>query len=158
MCLVHIRQQSHSIHVFDGIIEIIRVVDHVVVMTRVEDGKLLKLKGTSSNSQNYANLAQHSGNLSSILLCHAQFGHINYDSLKLMKRKGIQGLGLQFQDNFPNVILVFQESMVSNLFMTLCLKLLESLALFTQICVDPCPFLQQMTINIQQFIDDYTRM
>jgi transposase InsO family protein len=92
MSLVHIRQQGHSIHVFDGIIEIRRAFDHVVVMTGVEDDKLLKLKGTSSNAKNSANLAQQSGNLSSILLWHARFGHINYDSLILMKQKGIQGL------------------------------------------------------------------
>jgi hypothetical protein len=61
-------------------------------MTRVEDDKLLKLKGTSSNVQNYANLAQQSGNLSSTLLWHARFGHINYDSLKLMNQNDIQGL------------------------------------------------------------------
>jgi transposase InsO family protein len=78
--------------VFDGIIEIRRASDHVVVMTGVEDDKLLKLKGTSSNAKNYANLAQQSGNLSSILLWHARFGHINYDSLILMKQKDIQGL------------------------------------------------------------------
>jgi hypothetical protein len=92
MSLIHIRQQGHSIHVFDGIIEVIRSFDHVVVMTGVEYEKLLKLKGTSSNAHNSANLAQQSGNLSSILLWHALFGHINYDSLKLMKKKGIQGL------------------------------------------------------------------
>ena len=57
MSLVHIRQQGHSIHVFAGIIEIRRVVDNVIVVTGVEDGKLLKLKGTSSNSPNSANLA-----------------------------------------------------------------------------------------------------
>ena len=69
--IVHIRQQGHSIHVFDGIIEIRKAYDHVVFMTGVEDDKLLKLKGTSSNAQNSAYLVQQSGNLSSSLLWHA---------------------------------------------------------------------------------------
>ena len=43
MYLVHIRHQDHSIHVFDGIIEITRVSDNVIVITRVEYDKLLKL-------------------------------------------------------------------------------------------------------------------
>ena len=69
----------------DGVIEIRRAYDNVIVMTRVEDDKLLKLNGTSSNSQNSTNLFQHNGNLSSSLLWHARFGHINYDSLIIMK-------------------------------------------------------------------------
>jgi hypothetical protein len=36
MSLIHIRHQGHSIHVFHGIIEVIRAYDHVVVMTGVE--------------------------------------------------------------------------------------------------------------------------
>ena len=82
---MQIRQQNHSIHMFDGIIEIRRAYDNVVVMNGVEDNKLLKLNGTSSNSQNSANLVQHNSNLSSSLLWHARFGHINYDSLMIMK-------------------------------------------------------------------------
>jgi len=77
---------------FDAIIKIRRDDDHVIVMTRVEDEKLLYFKGTSSSSQNYANFSQHSGNISSSLLWHARFGHINYDSLRIMKQNGIQGL------------------------------------------------------------------
>ena len=61
-------------------------------MNGVEDNKLLKLNVTSSNSQNSANLVQHNSNLSSSLLWHARFGHINYDSLRIMKHKGVQGL------------------------------------------------------------------
>ena len=41
---------------FDGIIEIRRDDDHVVVMNGVEDDKILYLKGTSSSSHNYANV------------------------------------------------------------------------------------------------------
>ena len=47
--LMQIRQQDHSIHMFDGIIEIRRAYDNVIVMTGVEDNKLLKLNGISSN-------------------------------------------------------------------------------------------------------------
>ena len=81
--LVQIRQQNHSIHMFDGIIEIRRAYDNVIVMNGVEDNKLLNLNGTSSNSQNSANLAQHNGNLSSSLLWHAIFGHF------IMKVRGL---------------------------------------------------------------------
>jgi hypothetical protein len=92
MSLIHIRQQGHYIHMFDGIIEIIKAYDRVIVMTGVEEDKLLKLKGTSSFPSNSALLAQHNDSLSSILLWHARFGHINYDSIWIMKQQGIQGL------------------------------------------------------------------
>ena len=46
----------------------------------------------SSNSQNSTNLVQHNSNLSSSLLWHARFGHISYDSVRIMKQKGVQGL------------------------------------------------------------------
>ena len=41
---------------------------------------------------NFANLVQHNSNLSSSLLWHARFGHINYDSFRILKQKGSQGL------------------------------------------------------------------
>jgi hypothetical protein len=50
-------------------------------MTQVEEDKLLKLKGTSSS--NHSILLAQSDTLSSSLLWHARFGHINYDSIKL---------------------------------------------------------------------------
>jgi hypothetical protein len=52
MSLIHIRQQGHSIHMFDGVIEIRKTSDQVIVMTGVEEAKLLKLKGTSSFQSN----------------------------------------------------------------------------------------------------------
>ena len=58
----------------------------------MEDDFFLKLNGISSNSQNSANLALHNDNLSSSLLWDARFGHINYDSLIIMKQKGFQEL------------------------------------------------------------------
>ena len=39
--LVKNKQQYHSIHMFDGIIEIRRDYDNVIVVTGVEDNKLL---------------------------------------------------------------------------------------------------------------------
>ena len=94
MSLIHIRQQGHSIHIFDGIIKIRRAFDHAVIMNDVEEGTLLKLNGTSSNNsrENYALLAQQSDILSPSLLWHARFGHINYGIIKIMKKKGIKGL------------------------------------------------------------------
>ena len=82
LSLVHIRQQENSIHIFDGIVEIRRSSDNMVMMTGVEDGRLLKLKGTFACAQNFAYHAhQNEGTLSSSLLWHAIFGHINYGSL-----------------------------------------------------------------------------
>jgi len=68
LSLIHIIKKGHSIHVFDGIIEIRRASDNMVFMNGVEDDNILKLNGTTSNSQNSTNLAQHSGTLSSSLL------------------------------------------------------------------------------------------
>ena len=59
----------------------------MIVMTGVEDGRLLKLKGTSACAHNFAYHAhQNEGTLSSSLLWHARFGHINYDNLRLLKK------------------------------------------------------------------------
>jgi transposase InsO family protein len=56
----------------------------------MEDGRLLKLNGTSSHTQNVAYLSHHSeGIMSSSLLWHAIFGHINYDSLRLLRKNGV---------------------------------------------------------------------
>jgi hypothetical protein len=48
---------DHSIHIFDGKVEIRKAFDNMVVMTRVEDGRLLKLKGTSSHAHSSAYLS-----------------------------------------------------------------------------------------------------
>jgi hypothetical protein len=47
MSLVHIQQQFHSVHMFGGKLEIRKDSDNMIVMTRMEDGRLLKLNGTS---------------------------------------------------------------------------------------------------------------
>jgi hypothetical protein len=46
---VHIRQQGHTIHMFDGKVEIRRSSNNMVIMTGWEDERLLKLKGTSAH-------------------------------------------------------------------------------------------------------------
>ena len=67
--------------------------DNMVVMTEMEDGILLKLKGTSTHTQNVAYLSPHGQVLiPSSLLCHARFDHINYDSLYLLRKNGVSGL------------------------------------------------------------------
>ena len=48
LSLLEIQQQGHSIHMFDGIVEIRKSSDNQVIMTGYGDGKLLKLKGSSA--------------------------------------------------------------------------------------------------------------
>jgi len=55
-----------------------------------EDEKLLKLSVTSAQVHNSAYLTHHA--LSSSLLWHARFGHINYDSLRLFQNNGFYDL------------------------------------------------------------------
>jgi len=58
-----------------------------------EDEKLLKMHGGSTKSQNYAYLThQEKGTLSSSLLWNARFGHLNFDDLYLLKKRGFLGL------------------------------------------------------------------
>lgn len=54
LSLVHNPQQCHSIHIFDGTVEIMRASDNMVMTTGVEDGRLLKLKGTFACAHNFA--------------------------------------------------------------------------------------------------------
>ena len=62
-------------------------------MTGMEDGRMLKMNGTSSHTHNATYLSNHcEGMMSYSLLWHVIFGHINYDSLHLMRKNGISGL------------------------------------------------------------------
>jgi hypothetical protein len=62
-------------------------------MTGMEDGRLLKLNGTSVHTQNDAYLFDHDeGIMSSNLLWHAIFGHINYDSLRVLIKNDVSSL------------------------------------------------------------------
>jgi hypothetical protein len=93
LSLVYIRQQGHSVHMNCGKVEIRKDSDNMLVMTEKEDGRLLKLNGTSSHTHNVAYLFDHDeGIMSSSLLWHARFGHINNDSLCLLRKNGVSGL------------------------------------------------------------------
>lgn len=95
MSLTHIIKQGPSIHIFDGIIEIHRESDNLVIMTSVEEGTLLKLNNTPSTTQSVTNstlLVKQNNLLPSSLLWHAIFGNINYNNIRIMKEKGIKGL------------------------------------------------------------------
>ena len=63
------------------------------VMIRMEDGRMLRLNETYTHTQNVTYLSNHSDDiLSSSLLSHVRFGHINYDILFLLRNKGVFGL------------------------------------------------------------------
>jgi hypothetical protein len=79
LSLVHIRQQGHSIHMFDGKVEVRKASDHSLVMTGIEEERLLKLQGTSARAQNFSYSSHYDeGTFPSSLLWHARFGHLNY--------------------------------------------------------------------------------
>lgn len=78
---------------FDGKVEIRRSSDNKVVMSGFEDEKLLKLQGTCVRSKNFSFMAhQEKGTLSSYLLWHARFGHLNFNNLCLLKQQVFSSL------------------------------------------------------------------
>ena len=79
--LIEIRQQGHSIHIFYAKVKIRRENDNKIVMTSVEEDKLLKLHGMSSVALNTTYLVQQNDTLSSYFLWHACFSHVNYESI-----------------------------------------------------------------------------
>ena len=55
-------------------------------MIGYEYGKLLNFKGSSTRAQNISYLSQHrEGNMSSSLLWHARYGHLNHNNLHLLR-------------------------------------------------------------------------
>jgi hypothetical protein len=67
---------------FGGKYETSKDSNNIVFITEMEDGILVKLKGTSSHTKNVVYLSHHGkGMMPSIVLWHAIFGHINYGSL-----------------------------------------------------------------------------
>lgn len=61
-------------------------------MIGIEEERLLSLQGTYARAQNFAYNSQYDeGTLPSSLLWHARFGHLNYDSLRLLKKNGVIG-------------------------------------------------------------------
>lgn len=57
MSLVHIRQEGHSIHMFDEKIEIRKALANMIVMIGIEEERLLKLQGTSVRAKNFSCLS-----------------------------------------------------------------------------------------------------
>ena len=58
-------------------------------MEGIEEGRLLKLKGSSAH-QKFAFSSHHDeGTFPSGLLWHAIFGHLNYENLQLLKKNGV---------------------------------------------------------------------
>ena len=93
LSLVHICQQGHSIHMFDGKLEVRKASNHSLVMTGIEEERLLKLRGTSTHAQNFSyNSHYDEGTFPSSLLWNDRFGHLNYDSLRFLKKNGVIGL------------------------------------------------------------------
>ena len=92
---------------FDGKVEVRKASDHSLVMTGIEEERLLKLQGTSARAQNFSyNSHYDECTFPSSLLWHARFGHLNYDSLLLLK-KMVLLVFLQFLGNLSNVMLAF---------------------------------------------------
>ena len=57
------------------------------------DDEKLKLHGSSTKSRNFSYLTyQEKGTLSSSILWYARFGHLNFDDLYLLKKRGFLGL------------------------------------------------------------------
>eukprot|EP00253_Pinus_taeda_P008003 PITA_08003 len=93
LSLVHIRQHGHSIHMFDGKLEVRKASEHSLVMRGIEEERLLKLQGNSARAQHFSyNSHYEECTLPSSLLWHARFGHLNYDNLHLLKKNGVAGL------------------------------------------------------------------
>eukprot|EP00253_Pinus_taeda_P009397 PITA_09397 len=59
LSLVHIRQQGHSIHMFDGKLEVRKASDHSLVMRGIQEERLLQLQGTSSRAQHFSYNSHH---------------------------------------------------------------------------------------------------
>jgi hypothetical protein len=90
LSLVHIRQQGHFVHMIGGKVEILKDSNNMFFVTRMEDGRLVKLNGTSTNTQTVAYLSHHElGIIPYSLLWHVRFGHINYDNIRLLRKNGV---------------------------------------------------------------------
>jgi hypothetical protein len=77
---------------FGGKVEIRKDSENMVVMIGVEDGRLLKLKGTSAMQKMlHTSLITVKVQCPSSLLWHTRFVHINYDSLHLLRNNGVSG-------------------------------------------------------------------
>jgi len=91
-------------------------------MIRIEEEILLKLQETSPHGYKFSYMSHYDeGTLSSSLLQHVRFGHLNYQGLFLLKKMALL-VCQQFLGNLRNVMLVNLESTTNNLFMILNLE------------------------------------
>ena len=78
---------------FDGKFEVGKASHCSLVMEGIEEGRPLKMQGSSAHAQNFAFSSHHDeGTFLSSLLWHAIFGHLNYGILRLLKKNGVTGL------------------------------------------------------------------
>jgi len=78
---------------FDGKLEVRKAYNHSLVMSEIEEERILKLQGTSARTQHFSyNSHYEDCTLPSSLLWHARFGNLNYDNLCLLKKNGVVGL------------------------------------------------------------------
>lgn len=98
LSLVLVRQQGYSILLKYGQVVVRKQSNNQVVFIGCEDGRLLKLNGTSSFSKFFAYLIEE-GSLSPVLLWHARLGHIGYDNNHILQKNGVDGLPI-----FPKTI------------------------------------------------------
>jgi hypothetical protein len=159
LSLVHIRKQCHFVHMFGGKVEIRKEFGNMVFMTGIEDGSLLKLNGTSSHTHTVAYLSHHDlGIIPYSLLWHALFGHINYDSLRLLRKSGVSGLPTipRKLKQCDACILVKHRKQPFHDSSSRACRRIE--LIHSDLCVlMPIPYANENTY-IMTFIDDYTRM
>ena len=78
---------------FDGKVEVGKASNRSLFMRGIEEGRLLKLQGTSAHAQNFAFSSHHDEvTFPSIILWHVIFAHLNYGNLGLLKKKGLTRL------------------------------------------------------------------
>ena len=128
-------------------------------MTRYEHEKLLKLKGTSVRAQNFVYISQHiEGTLSSSLWWHARYGHINYDSLLLLKKNSVFGF-----PTIPKKLLQCDACILGKhskqTFHDTNYRACRELEMIHSYLCDTMPIISANgNIHVMNFIDDYTKM
>jgi hypothetical protein len=93
LSLFTIRQEGHQVIMEDGLVKINLVKKNMkTVMTRYEDGKLLRMKGTViPRHSDFAGAV--SIGISPIRLWHVRYGHLNFESLYQLQKQGmVKGL------------------------------------------------------------------
>ena len=144
---------------FDGIVEIRKSFNNKVIMTGYEDGKLLKLKGCYATIQSFAYMSQlEEGNMSSSLLWHAIFGHLNYNSLCLLRKNCVYGFPtIPKQRNKCDACILGKHS--KHLFQESKFKACRKLELIHSDLCGPMPIPSSNGNKyLMTFVDDYSIM